>query len=170
MLVGFGYYYVAHARTRSSTHRRRPPLARPASWRTSARSRTTASSCARRYARSAGGDLRLTLNAAYNTLNNKVVNLNGTPPFAISGYGASTVQGIVEEGRPVGYLRERGRRLDAAGKITEVKTLQYLGKPTPDSFGSSARHSASARASRSARAPITSSARSSSRSTRPSGT
>jgi outer membrane receptor protein involved in Fe transport len=81
-------------------------------------------------------NLRLTVNAAYNTLNNEVINLNGTPPFAISGYGASTVQGIVQEGYPVGYLRGAIAVFDAAGKITEVKTLQYLGKPTPDSFGS----------------------------------
>ncbi len=80
--------------------------------------------------------VRLTLNGAYNTLNNRVVNLNGTPPFGISGFGASTVQGIVEEGYPVGYLRGAKAIFDESGKIVRVEQLQYLGKPTPDSFGS----------------------------------
>lgn len=80
--------------------------------------------------------LRLTLNAAYNTLDNEVIDLGGVPPFAVSGFGASTVQGIVEEGYPVGYLRGAKAVFDAEGKVVEVKPLQYLGKPTPDNFGS----------------------------------
>ena len=79
---------------------------------------------------------RLSLNASYNTLKNKVLNLRGTPPFAISGYGASTVQGMVQEGYPVGFLRGALASFDASGKITEIKQLQYLGKPMPDKFGS----------------------------------
>ncbi len=80
--------------------------------------------------------LRLTLNASFNTLDNKIVDLQGTPPFAISGFGANTVQGIVEEGFPIGYLRGNKAVFDANGNITEVLRLQYLGKPTPDRFGS----------------------------------
>ena len=80
--------------------------------------------------------LRLTISGAYNTLDNEVVDLNGTPPFAVSGFGASTVQGIVEEGYPVGYLRGAKAIFDEAGKIVEIQQLQYLGKPTPDRFGS----------------------------------
>ncbi|MBC7673037.1 MAG: hypothetical protein H7247_11505, partial [Polaromonas sp.] len=80
--------------------------------------------------------LHLTINGAYNTLNNKVLDLHGTAPFAISGYGASTVQGIVEEGYPVGYLRGANAIFGPDGKIIEIKQLQYLGKPTPDKFGS----------------------------------
>lgn len=80
--------------------------------------------------------LRLTLNAAYNTLKNRVEDLQGTPPFAISGYGASTVQGIVEEGYPVGYLRGNLATFDANGNVTNVEALQYLGTPTADKFGS----------------------------------
>ena len=64
------------------------------------------------------------------------MDLNGTPPFAVSGFGASTIQGIVEEGYPVGYLRGAKAIFDAEGKITEIQQLQYLGKPTPDKFGS----------------------------------
>jgi TonB-dependent starch-binding outer membrane protein SusC len=80
--------------------------------------------------------VRLTLNGAYNTLKNRVVDLGGTPPFAISGYGASTVQGIVQEGFPVGYLRGAKAIFDDAGKVVRIDQLQYLGKPTPDKFGS----------------------------------
>jgi outer membrane receptor protein involved in Fe transport len=81
-------------------------------------------------------NFRLSLNASYNTLNNKVMKLGGTPPFAISGYGASTVQGMVQEGYPVGFLRGANAIFDATGKITEIKQLAYLGKPMPDKFGS----------------------------------
>ncbi len=79
---------------------------------------------------------QLTLNASYNTLNNKVTNLHGVPPFAISGYGASTVQGIVEEGYPVGYLRGANAVFNSDGSIKEIQELHYLGKPMPDKFGS----------------------------------
>lgn len=80
--------------------------------------------------------LRLTLTGAYNTLDNKVVSLGGVPPFAISGYSATTVQGMVQEGYPVGYLRGPKATFDATGKITSIDPLGYLGKPTPDKFGS----------------------------------
>ena len=80
--------------------------------------------------------LRLTLTGAYNTLDNKVVSLGGVPPFAISGYSASTVQGIVQEGYPVGYLRGAKAIFDASGKVVSIQQLAYLGKPTPDKFGS----------------------------------
>jgi outer membrane receptor protein involved in Fe transport len=80
--------------------------------------------------------LRLTLTGAYNTLDNKVLSLGGVPPFAISGYSASTVQGMVQEGYPVGYLRGNKAIFDSTGKITSIQQLAYLGKPTPDKFGS----------------------------------
>lgn len=80
--------------------------------------------------------LRLTLNGAYNTLTNRVEDLNGTPPFAISGYSASTVQGMVEEGYPVGYLRGSKAIFGPDGRVLELQQLSYLGKPSPDKFGS----------------------------------
>ncbi len=79
---------------------------------------------------------RLTLNASYNTLKNEVVNLHGTPPFAISGFGASTVQGVVQEGYPVGFLRGANAVFNPDGTIKEIQELHYLGKPMPDKFGS----------------------------------
>lgn len=80
--------------------------------------------------------LNLTLNASYNTLHNEVTDLGGIPPFAVSGFGANTVQGMVAEGYPVGYLRGNKATFDAEGKIVNIEQLAYLGKPTPDKFGS----------------------------------
>jgi outer membrane receptor protein involved in Fe transport len=79
---------------------------------------------------------RLTLNGAFNTLDNKVVKMGGTAPFAISGYSASTVQGVVQEGYQVGYLRGLKAEFGADGKITAIKPLSFLGNPTADKFGS----------------------------------
>ena len=79
---------------------------------------------------------RLTINGAFNTLDNKVVKMGGTPPFAISGYSASTVQGVVQEGFQVGYLRGLKAIFDADGKISEIKQLAFLGNPTANKFGS----------------------------------
>ncbi|WP_337171867.1 TonB-dependent receptor [Gemmatimonas aurantiaca] len=79
---------------------------------------------------------RVTLNGAFNTLTNRVENLGGTPPFGISGYGASTVQGMVQEGYPVGFLRGAKAIFNADGSIKEIQELAYLGKPMPDKFGS----------------------------------
>ncbi len=78
---------------------------------------------------------RLTLNASFNTLDNKVTKLGGTPPFAISGFGAATVQGMVQEGFPVGFLRGNRAIFDASGRIVTIERLASLGKPTPDKFG-----------------------------------
>ncbi|WP_373057841.1 TonB-dependent receptor domain-containing protein [Gemmatimonas sp.] len=79
---------------------------------------------------------RLTLNGAFNTLNNKVVSLGGAPPFPIGGFGANTVQGMVQEGYPVGFLRGTKAIFDTDGKLTEIQRLQYLGSAIADKFGS----------------------------------
>src|SRR5262249_25991343 len=78
---------------------------------------------------------RLTLTAAYNTLKNLVVDTHGTPPFAISGLSANAVQGVVQQGLPVGYLRGSKGIFDASGHVTVVPN-SYLGNPTPSKFGS----------------------------------
>src|SRR5690606_3599690 len=43
---------------------------------------------------------------------------------------------IVQEGYPIGYLRGNKAIFDESGRIVEIKQLEYLGKPTPDKFGS----------------------------------
>jgi hypothetical protein len=79
--------------------------------------------------------VRLTLTGAYNTLHNRMVDMRGTPPFAIGGLSAGSAQNIVEEGFPVGYLRGSKGVFDASGKVTFVPN-SYLGNPTADKFGS----------------------------------
>ncbi len=79
-------------------------------------------------------NVRLTLNASYNTLHNLVTNTDGTPPFAISGLTANAVQSVVQQGYPVGYLRGSKGVFDATGHVTIVPNT-YLGNPTPNKFG-----------------------------------
>ena len=78
--------------------------------------------------------LRLNITGSFNTLNNKVVNTHGTPPFVLGGLSANAVQNVVQEGFPVGYLRGSKGVFDAAGRV-QIVPLTYLGKPTPDKFG-----------------------------------
>ncbi len=77
---------------------------------------------------------RLTFAGSFNTLKNVVVDLRGTPPFAIGGLSAGSTQNIVQEGFPIGYLRGSKGVFDEAGKVTFVP-LSYLGNPTADKFG-----------------------------------
>jgi hypothetical protein len=77
---------------------------------------------------------RLTITGSYNTLKNVVVDMRGTPPFAIGGLSAGSAQNIVQEGFPVGYLRGSKGVFDDAGKVTFVPN-SYLGNPTANKFG-----------------------------------
>jgi TonB-dependent starch-binding outer membrane protein SusC len=79
--------------------------------------------------------VRLTLVGAYNTLHNRMIDMRGTPPFAIGGLSAGSAQNIVEEGFPVGYLRGSKGVFDESGRVTFVPNA-YLGNPTADKFGS----------------------------------
>ncbi|HSJ10582.1 MAG TPA: TonB-dependent receptor [Longimicrobiales bacterium] len=79
--------------------------------------------------------LRLTLSGSLNTLENIVLDAGGSPPFALSGLSANTIQGVVAEGMPVGFLRGRKAIFGPDGRIVETIPLQYLGKPHPDKFG-----------------------------------
>jgi outer membrane receptor protein involved in Fe transport len=79
-------------------------------------------------------NVNLTLNASYNTLHNKV-NKSSAAAFAIGGFSSRTVQSVVEEGQPVGYIRGTKTTIGSDGEpVTE--TLAFLGKTQPDYFGS----------------------------------
>lgn len=80
-------------------------------------------------------DLNVRLSASLNTLHNEVVNSGGAPVIGISGFSSSTVESVVEEGKPVGYLRGSKAILGPDGSIVSVERLEYLGKPLPDRFG-----------------------------------
>ncbi len=79
--------------------------------------------------------LNVRLSASLNTLHNEVLDAGGSPLFGISGFSSSTVESVIEEGKPVGYLRGSKATLAPDGTIASVQTLQYLGKPLPDRFG-----------------------------------
>lgn len=79
-------------------------------------------------------DFSASLNASYNTLTNVVTNTGGAAPFAIGGFSSRTIQAIVEEGQPVGYLR--GTKTVIDGDEVTVEQLAFLGKTQPDYFGS----------------------------------
>lgn len=80
--------------------------------------------------------LRVAMNASFNTLKNEVLCTGGTPVFNLGGLSSRTIQAVVEEGFPVGYLRGPSATFNADGTLDEVEYFSYLGKPHPDYFGS----------------------------------
>ena len=81
-------------------------------------------------------DVRLTLQGSFNTLNNMMKSTGGTPVFNLGGMSERTIQAVVEEGYPVGYLRGPMALFNPDGTLDRVVPLSYLGKPHPDYFGS----------------------------------
>jgi outer membrane receptor protein involved in Fe transport len=81
-------------------------------------------------------NLTARITGSLNTLDNQVTDDGGSPVFALSGFSSSTVQTVVEEGRPVGSIRGTAATLNPDGTIAETQLLQYLGTPLPDRFGS----------------------------------
>jgi outer membrane receptor for ferrienterochelin and colicin len=77
----------------------------------------------------------LSFNFSHNTNKNKVLSTGGAAAFSIGGMSSRTLQNVVEEGQPVGFLRGSQAILNSDGTLKEVKTLQNLGKTIPDGFG-----------------------------------
>lgn len=80
-------------------------------------------------------NLGVRFTASLNTLHNEVVDDGGSPIFSIGGFSSSTIETVVEKGKPVGYLRGSKAILNPDGTLNRVETLQYIGKPLPDRFG-----------------------------------
>ncbi len=80
-------------------------------------------------------DWNVRLNAAFNTLNNEVIDAGGASPFNINGFSARTIQTVVEEGFPVGYLRGNKGTFEN-GVMTSTTAQSFLGSTIPDYFGS----------------------------------
>jgi outer membrane cobalamin receptor len=78
------------------------------------------------------GSVRLSLN----TNANRVLSTGGAVPFGIGGFSARTIQNVVEEGKPVGYLRGSATTLAADGSFVKTEYLQDLGRSTPSCYGS----------------------------------
>lgn len=80
-------------------------------------------------------NLNLRLSGALNTLHNEVVDVGGSPVFAIAGHSAGTIQSVVQEGLPVGTLRGNKATFAPNGTIESVTPQAVLGNPLPDRFG-----------------------------------
>ncbi|MBM6991726.1 MAG: TonB-dependent receptor [Prevotella sp.] len=80
-------------------------------------------------------DWRGTFNASLNTNDNLVLSTGGAVPFGIGGFSARTIQNVVEEGKPLGYLRGSKTTLNADGTIAATEYLQDLGNSMPSCYG-----------------------------------
>jgi TonB-dependent starch-binding outer membrane protein SusC len=78
----------------------------------------------------------LRLNASFNTLYNTVLNAPGVAPFNINGFSARTIQTIVQEGSPIGFLRGNYGVFGADGVLASTTAQQNLGTTIPNVFGS----------------------------------
>lgn len=81
-------------------------------------------------------DLTASVNFSVNTLYNKVLSSNGVAPFNINGFSERTIQTVVEEGRPVGFIRGNYGTFDKNGVLETSVAQSYLGTTIPDLFGS----------------------------------
>ncbi|MEO1010420.1 MAG: TonB-dependent receptor [Bacteroidota bacterium] len=77
----------------------------------------------------------LQFNVSVNTLDNEVVSSGGSAPFNINGFSARTIQTVVEEGFPVGYLRGNVGVFDANGVFESTTPNSFMGTTIPDLFG-----------------------------------
>jgi outer membrane receptor protein involved in Fe transport len=80
-------------------------------------------------------DWDVRINASFNTLSNEVVNAGGAGAFNINGFSARTIQTVVEEGYPVGYLRGNKSTFED-GVMVSTEPLSFLGSTIPEYFGS----------------------------------
>lgn len=81
-------------------------------------------------------DYSLKFNLSINTLYNKVLSSGGAAAFNINGFSARTVQTVVQEGYPVGFIRGNYAIFSDAGLITSTTAQQNLGTTIPNLFGS----------------------------------
>ncbi|WEK36781.1 MAG: TonB-dependent receptor [Candidatus Pseudobacter hemicellulosilyticus] len=81
-------------------------------------------------------DWTASVNLSLNTLYNVVQNANGVAPFNLNGFSARTIQTVMEEGFPVGYIRGTYGTFDKDGALENSIANSYLGTTIPDLFGS----------------------------------
>lgn len=78
----------------------------------------------------------LRVNLAVNTLHNQVLSSGGAAPFNIAGFSERTIQTVVQEGYPIGFIRGSYGTFGPDGVMASSTPLQYLGTTIPDLFGS----------------------------------
>jgi len=78
----------------------------------------------------------LRFNLSVNTLYNKVLSSGGAAAFNINGFSARTVQTVVQEGYPIGFIRGNYGTFSDDGLLTSTTAQQNLGTTIPNLFGS----------------------------------
>lgn len=78
----------------------------------------------------------LRFNLSVNTLFNKVISSGGAAPFNINGFSARTVQTVVQEGEPIGFIRGNYGVFNEQGLLVSTTAQQPLGTTVPNLFGS----------------------------------
>jgi TonB-dependent starch-binding outer membrane protein SusC len=81
-------------------------------------------------------DFSLRVNASLNTLFNNVERDGGVAPFNINGFSARTIQTVVQQGSPVGFLRGNYGVFGPDGVLQSTLAQQNLGTTIPTLFGS----------------------------------
>ena len=81
-------------------------------------------------------DLSLSINVSANTAYNKVLSAMGSAPFNLNGFSERTIQTVVQEGYPVGFIRAGTGTFGADGVMDSTTPLQFLGSTIPDLYGS----------------------------------
>lgn len=81
-------------------------------------------------------DFTLRLNASSNTMYNNVESAGGVAPFNINGFSARTIQTVVQEGYPIGFLRGNYGVFGPDGVLQSTTAQQNLGTTIPNLFGS----------------------------------
>ncbi|MCL6220361.1 TonB-dependent receptor domain-containing protein [Zunongwangia pacifica] len=80
-------------------------------------------------------DMNLSITASFNTLHNEVLDSGGAPAFNINGFSSRTLQTVVQEGYPIGFLRGNYGTFDENGVLEKSEPQSYLGTTIPDIFG-----------------------------------
>ncbi|RNL87875.1 TonB-dependent receptor [Sinomicrobium pectinilyticum] len=80
-------------------------------------------------------DISLSFNVSVNTLHNEVIDAGGAPAFNINGFSSRTLQTVVQEGYPVGFIRGNYGVFDENGVLEETTPQSYLGSTIPTLFG-----------------------------------
>lgn len=84
-------------------------------------------------------DWNARFSASLNTLSNKVLSTGGETAFGVGTFAnEALIQNIVEEGKPIGYLRGNKAVFNEDGSYSHTETLADLGSTLPDVYGSMA--------------------------------
>ncbi len=82
-------------------------------------------------------DWRAGVRVSLNTLSNKVMSTGGETAFGIGTFAnEAIIQNVVEEGKPIGYLRGNKAVFNDDGTYSHTEILADLGSTLPDAYGS----------------------------------